>query len=547
MRAGRVLFLVLGTSILLTCSRKPESPRLVVFLVLDQCRPDVITRYEPLYRDGFRWLLDHSLTCTQVFHQHGYTATGPGHFTLSTGSYPGPAGILGNNWWSRTLRRTVYCVEDTQALLLGGEGPGRSYRNTSTPALGDWLQAQYPDAKVVSVAGKDRASIFLGGRRPDVCIWYNWDGHFVTSNYYADSIPDWLARFNSTSHIETYRDSMWTKSLPDSVYLKYARDDFFPGEVDSYRKDPYSPVFPIGFDHGDPPEKALKMIGGTPWLDRLTLQAAEAAIQGERLGADDSPDLLFLSLSGVDWMIHYFGPYSQEVMDSQIKLDKELGHFFRTLDTVVGLDRVLVVQTADHGGLPLPEYLSQVRGQAAGRINAPLRKAVTRALNEDLQRRTGIENLVTVEGPGLYIDHPRLEETTVPLEEIKDVIRSYYEKIPGIGRILFLEDLLAATPSDTLEWYLKHTMNEQGPDAWALEKRNWVWKYPFGTGHGSPYSYDRKVPLRWARSQFSRSEYAAEIHTIDLAPTLAAYLGVTPPDSVDGVVRDEIVSFLKGD
>ncbi|MFQ6614668.1 MAG: alkaline phosphatase family protein, partial [Fidelibacterota bacterium] len=388
------LTLLLTILFLVTCSRPPKNPRLVVFLVLDQCRPDLITRYEPLYTGGLRWILDHGLNCTQTYHDHGYTATGPGHFTLASGQYPGPAGVLGNNWWDRESGKARYCVEDKQAKIIGGDGEGRSYRPFNTTALGDWLKASNPLSKVVSVAGKDRASVFLGGQKPDLSVWYNWDGNFVTSDYYADSMPAWLDAVNEKNHIETYRDSIWTKSLPDSLYTHYARVDFFPGEVDSYRKDPYSPVFPIGLDHNDDLKKNLTNIGGTPWLDQFTLEVAKAAVQSENLGQDEEPDILFLSLSGVDWMAHYFGPYSQEMMDSQIKLDRHLGVFIDWLDDTIGLENILLIQTSDHGGLPLPEYLSKIKHQNAGRIDASIRRIANQALEDNLFQKTGIKKLV---------------------------------------------------------------------------------------------------------------------------------------------------------
>lgn len=541
-----VFVLILHSFLIWSCDRRQEQPRLVVFLVLDQCRPDLITHYAPLYTGGLKWILDHGLECTQVYHEHGYTATGPGHFALTSGQYPGPAGVLGNNWWDRETQKVRYCVEDKDATILGGEGEGRSFRSFNTTALGDWLKTSDPRSKVVSVAGKDRASVFMGGHDPDIAIWYNWDGHFVTSDYYTESLPDWLVAFNENSHIETYRDSIWTKSLPDSVYLKYTREDFYPGEVDSYRNEPYSPEFPIGFDHKDDIKSVLTKIGGTPWFDKLTLDVAKAAIHGESLGQDEYPDIVFISLSGVDWMIHYFGPFSQEAMDSQIKLDRRLGEFINWLDKEIGLDQVLLIQTSDHGGLPLPEYLMNVHRQNAGRIDAKIWKMASQALEDNLVKKTGIKGLVAIKGPGFYINDKLLSQTRIPRAEILETIRTYFEPVPGIDQILFRDDILKATPEDSLLYWLRHSTNEAGPDAWALEKRNWVWKYPFGTGHGSPYSYDRHVPLYFCRSNTKTSQFNDRMATVDIAPTLSRYLGIEPTHPIDGSVVDKLVTYLEG-
>ena len=543
MKIKRAIPLLTTLFFFTSCSVQTPKPKLVVFMVLDQCRPDLITRYSPLYTGGLKWIEDHGLYCSQTYHAHGYTATGPGHFTLASGQYPGPAGILGNDWWDRKERRSRYCVEDNQAKIVGGEGTGRSYRRYNTTAFGDWLKASDPKSKVASVAGKDRAAVFSGGKHPDFACWYNWDGRFVTSDYYADALPDWLQDLNKSLHVETYKDSLWTKSLLDSVYLQYAREDNFHGETDTYKKDPYSPVFPIGFD---PASDATDKIGGTPWLDQFTLEAAQAMIEGEGLGKDSHTDIAFISLSGVDIMVHYFGPWSQEAMDSQIKLDKHLGKFFHWLDEEIGLENILVVQTSDHGGLPLPDYLKKVRHLDAGHINHNVWKATTNALQKEVTELTGIPHLLKVFSTRFFIDDSLIQQTSVPRTKILNLIDAYCDTVTGVSRIMHKDDILNATSEDSILFAMRHSMNPDGPDAWALEKRNWVWKYPYGTSHGTPYSYDQHVPLYLCRQSTQASEFSDKIHTVDIAPTLARYLDIKPTHHVDGHVVTELVHNLKG-
>ena len=54
-------------------------------------------------------------------------------------------------------------------------------------------------------------------------------------------------------------------------------------------------------------------------------------------------------------------------------------------------------------------------------------------------------------------------------------------------------------------------------------------------GHGSPWDYDRRVPIIfWRRPQMPQPHEEA-VRTIDIMPTLAALLGVPlAPDAVDG-------------
>ena len=142
----------------------PATPKLVITLVVDQMRPDLLTRFDNLYTGGFRWLMDHGIWFTNTHHEHSYTATGPGHTAIGFGQYPGKIGMLGNSWYDRNLKKNVNCVEDPNAKVVGStEGKARSFARYNTFGLGDWLKTEYPSSKVISIGGKDRAACLLGG------------------------------------------------------------------------------------------------------------------------------------------------------------------------------------------------------------------------------------------------------------------------------------------------------------------------------------------------------------------------------------------------
>jgi len=77
-----------------------------------------------------------------------------------------------------------------------------------------------PKSNVFTVAGKDRAAVYLGGKNPDLAIYYNYSGSFITSDYYADKLPDWLIDFNQTLNFSSYRDSVWDHIAPTDYYQK---------------------------------------------------------------------------------------------------------------------------------------------------------------------------------------------------------------------------------------------------------------------------------------------------------------------------------------
>ena len=216
----------------------PATPKLVITLVVDQMRPDLLTRFDNLYTGGFRWLMDHGIWFTNTHHEHSYTATGPGHTAIGFGQYPGKIGMLGNSWYDRNLKKNVNCVEDPNAKVVGStEGKARSFARYNTFGLGDWLKTEYPSSKVISIGGKDRAACLLGGKQPNLPLYYNRAGKFISSDHYVDELPDWATLFNQNLKAGSYKDSVWVKSLSDNLYLEYAREDHYLGEVDGYLMD----------------------------------------------------------------------------------------------------------------------------------------------------------------------------------------------------------------------------------------------------------------------------------------------------------------------
>ena len=55
-----------------------------------------------------------------------------------------------------------------------------------------------------------------------------------------------------------------------------------------------------------------------------------------------------------------------------------------------------------------------------------------------------------------------------------------------------------------------------------------------GTGHGTPYYYDRHVPLIFYGSGVDAGTSTESVRTVDIAPTLAWLAGVAAPTDLDG-------------
>ena len=528
----RNFYIIIFFFLFSSCSQKKSDTKLVVLMVVDHMRADHLHRFNSLFTSGFRWLIDNGIIFDSTFHNHAYTLTGPGHYSIGSGRYPNQEGVIGNSYFDRTLNKKVNCVEDVNASVVGGEGDARSYAQYDSTGLGDWIKKSDSLSKVFSIAGKDRAAIFLAGKNPNLAIYYNYHNRFITSSYYADSLPVWLDYFNQNLNLISYSDSLWEKSLSDSLYLTSSRADSFFGEVDSYNSDIYSPSFPIGIDPGVYPGDVIM---GRPWFEKIITELAIETVKEENLGLDNHPDLLSIGFSSMDWIIHEYGPFSQEAMDAFLKLDNYLGSFINSLDSIVGLENIEFILTSDHGGLPIPEHLI-LNGSTGGRINKNEIAEAYQWIDEEISERFD-DNLFYRHGVNYYFDIDKLKKRNLEIDDPGYIVKKYLSLVEGIDTVFYKYELLNSLDSNKIIKRLVNNIHlEKSPDVFGIVERGYTFRGPRGTSHGSPYDYDTHVPLVFSRYGRSNNIIKTNTKTVDIAPTITNLLGINHPSSIDGDV-----------
>ena len=524
-------------------------------------RADYLTRYHQDYHGGFA-RLSTGIVFTDGNLNYASSETGPGHTALGTGCYPYKSGILENNWYDKATKKSVYCVGDPTAGKVDGFGGGSSPKNLLVTAIGDWLKQSSPSSKVITASIKDRAAILMGGKHPDYAFWYSKSlGGFVTSEYYTHHLPDWVKTFNSSSWIEKNVPDAWTKSLPESVYDRIGPDEYpyeeqlvdemekqehtsFPGRFGatknpSGKKERTHSSFPHRFDKG----KKGKEIVGTPYGDKIIVDFGIDAVKSEKLGQRGVTDLLCLSLSDCDYVGHAYGPDSHEVMDLLIKLDQYLGTFFASIDSLVGKDNYVVALSADHGVCPLPEFNEQFRHIPARRfIYSKEVKPKIDSLNDALKTLLHTDEDVIVRNS--FINYTAAKKAGYDSVHIEKKVEDGFLSIDAFTGVYFRRELIAHSPSSKrfIQKFRNSYYAQRGEDFQLLKKENSViTSKPYGTSHGTPYDYDTHIPIVFWWNGVSSETVQREVHSIDIAPTLAAYAGFSFPHSIDGKVLTEVV------
>jgi hypothetical protein len=523
----------------------PAAPAdLVLVVVVDQLRGDMPERFaERFGPGGFLYLMEQGAWFRNAQYQHASTMTAAGHAALATGGNAAQHGMIGNEWYDVEKQRFTNCVEDARFAVLGeapGPTAGRSPRNLNSSTFGDELiLAGAGRSRVFAVSIKDRAAIILGGHFGKAWWYSKVSGNFVTSSYYQDAYPQWALRWNSEHPVDRFANTNWSLLLPQDSYVFGDQDDR------SYEQ----PEGTLGrtFPHPLPQRSGqalYSILPSTPMGDELTLAFVEALIAAEQPGRRGSTDVLAVSFSATDYIGHAFGPNSLEAEDNLLRLDRTLAKLFQVIDRAVGLDKTLVVLASDHGISPIPESLAE-RGMEAGRLDAP---AFMKQINAALKSRFGLrENLARAfSKPGIYLDLETVSRLGLAVPEVERAVADEVQKVPGVAFALARSDLLMGGVPRTREvervaaaFHPRRSGNVilvQDP-FWYLDGT------PDGNAamHGAPYAYDTHVPLMFAGPGVPQLTVYREVAPRDVAPTLSAYLGISPPSGSVGNPLDEVL------
>ena len=554
-----IVIILAALTVLALAAPASAAPRLVLQITVDALRGDLPARYyDRLGENGFRYLWEKGTVYGDAHHAHANTETIVGHTTLATGAHPSVHGMIGNVWFDRTQGRTRYNIEDDRyRLLTAGAGvdkdaeidstqkaaksDGRSPAAIMVTTFGDELAIHTAGrAKVFAVSIKDRGAVSMAGHAGKAFWFSKATGDFVTSNYYYDAYPGWVNAWNARKPAASYAGKSWKLLHDQGTYLFGAADDR-PWETDLAG---FGRTFPHPF--GEAGGKYFTtFLTLSPAGDELTLAFAKDLIANEQLGADDVPDFLGVSFSSTDYVGHIFGPSSLETEDNILRLDRSLADLFAFVDKQVGLENTLIVLSADHGGPEVPGYLAEF-GIRAGYVTPenwdkqPALAALKKKFGIDRELIAGYNH------PYVYLDHEVILKHELDLRQVEKAVAEELLKFEGIATAVASSALREGNLPDTpLNQAILNNFNQnRSGDIYVVFEPHWFINDFDGLSvaatHGSPWRYDTFVPIAFAGMRVPAQHVLRRVLTVDIAPTLAAFLGTKPPSGSAGAPLVEV-------
>ncbi|HAV02100.1 MAG TPA: alkaline phosphatase family protein, partial [Chryseobacterium sp.] len=390
---------------------------------------------------------------------------------------------------------------------------------------------------VVGVSLKDRASILPAGHNPTGAYWYDDStGNFVTSTYYRNELPAWVDNFNKAKVGDQLVKDGWNTLLPVAQYTESSPDNSpWEGLLGS-AKTPTFPYKNLAADY----QKKKGVIRTTPFGNTLTLKLAEAAVQGEQLGADAITDLLAVNLASTDYAGHEFGPNAIEVQDVYLRLDRDLAEFFNYLDSKVGKDQYTVFLSADHGGAHSQGFLAEHKMPTGFYGEGSIKQ-----FNGWLKDKFGADQLVSkVTNNQIYMDEKAHTGSKLNMEETKQYLIDMLNKDQSVLFAVDMKKAGAASIPEPIRTRIVNGYNwQRSGDIQLIYHDSWLPSYSkSGTTHGSWNSYDSHIPLIFMGWGVKPGESHQAYHMTDIAPTLAALLRVQFPSGTIGNPISEAIA-----
>lgn len=510
-----------------TAATPSGAPKLIVALSIDQLSADLYDQYRPHLAGGIG-RLSQGTVFRNGYQSHNATETCPGHSTIMTGARPSRTGIIANYWFDLSQTRSdkgVYCSEDERVAGSSSTSYTISPYHLRVPTLGDLLKRTQPRSRNVAVAGKDRSAVMMSGHNADQ-RWY-WDGKTFATDLKGAAMP------RSVTAARTAVGNAIGQDRPALVLPAFCQSKARAVPLEGGG----APVGTHAFARkaGD-----VRNFRASPEFDGATLALAASLIEEMQLGRGSSTDVISISLAGTDVIGHSYGIEGAEMCLQLFSLDRDLGDFFRLLDSK-GID-YLVVLTADHGGQDIPERRRLQGVPGAARVDA---KLTAKDVGAAVGARLGLKGPVLY-GEGSFGDM-YVDRTLSPADRAraKAAAVAAFRAHPQVEAV-FTREQLAATASPTASpdrWSMIERARasfdlERSGDFVVLLKKD-VQPVPVTTSyvatHGSPWDYDRRVPILFWRRGMTRTERNDSIETVDIMPTLAAALGLAVDQkSIDG-------------
>ncbi len=515
------------------------APRLVVGLVVENMHPDYIERYwEKFGEEGFRRIFSGGFICANHHVNNLVQRPTIGMASLFTGTTPSRHGIVNDSWIDRLKNKETDCILDENFKTVGSDSKmgARSASKLMTSTLGDRLKLVTKGrSRVFSLAMNDYAAIFSAGHSADGAFWLDdKSGNMISSSYYMSTYPVWAAEFNKFKLADKYLGSTWTTlkekiSYTESVENASLKETGFLGKYNTF---PYD-LIQLKKESGG----SYAFLRSTPFANTYLKDFALQLVPKEQLGYDYIPDLLTVVFSSMDKDNGNFGPFSVEMQDTYLRMDKEIAELLKYLESGYGTENVLFFLTSTSSVSYNAEYLKVQYKLNTGIFNPESSISLLKSfLNIKFGEGDWVEKFSNQQ---LYLNHELIAKKKVDLHGIQAETARFLNQFEGVA---YAKAAFEIESDNFLGGPLASFQNnfhiKRSGDVMIRYEDGWI---PREKYKSIDYTDNDQVPLVWYGAGVKKGTTVRKTDVTDVVPTICALLGIVPPNSATGSVIEEIL------
>ncbi len=541
MKKYLIFVLIISSLVRLNAQQKEtlDRPKLMVGIIVDQMRYDYLTKFYNKYgNNGFKKLMHEGFNVENGHFNYIPTYTAVGHTSVYTGTTPSIHGIIGNHWYDKFEKKSIYCVDDKNYQTVGAsEGGEKSpYRLQTTTVTDELRLAQNMQGKTISISIKDRSAILPGGHTANTAYWFEGASHgkFITSTFYEKELPKWAQKFNNSKIAKSYLNKKWETLYKINTYTESIADD---NEFEAPFKGMDKPVFPYNLNKLSKENGGFSILKSTPFGNSILVDFAKAAIKGEELGKGKFTDFLAISFSSTDYVGHRFGVDSKEVEDTYLRLDKDIAALLQYLDAEVGKNEYTLFLTADHAAVQVPAYLQSQK--IPGKYLES--KDFAQYVDQKLQERYGAKGLVeNISNFQIFLNKEKLNELKLDANNVSEFLVDEIINYDGILKVVSAKTMQNTNFTKGILSNLQNGYNQKfSGDVLIVPNPVTISYSKTGSTHGSGFSYDTHVPILFYGKGIKTGASKSYYRIIDIAPTVANLLQIEFPNGNIGSIIKE--------
>lgn len=495
-------------------------PRLAVNIVVSGMRATDIDRYGANFGNGgFRRLTDGGAVFTECYADYAQTSTHSGAATLASGALPSVHGIVSRIWYDRTTNKPIeLCKAAGNNQTLPYTGITDEYSNDCmlSQTLAEAVAAYSPTSRSITIAHTPQSAILTAGRSGE-CYWLDERGSWSSAKCYAEELPSWVRAYNDDAYNNIFAGYQWYGKYTKERYRNSRSSVVALYDNDSKAKRPATKPTAS--------RNAVANILTTPAGSPAIFEFAKRAISALCPLKADERKVLNIYIDASRAIVERFGSDSAEYEDMLYCLDDTLADFLTFLYAQTDhAEQIVVTLASDHGTSRTIDA-----AQHDERFNAQQFEVIVNAF---LSARHGQDEWVLGYcDNALYLNRDIIYKHRKTVADIQTETASFALQFRGISHAVSATAMQNGYFGSGIAHLMQNGFypRRSGDVLVCLMPERIESIDDTVSCSGSPYNYDRHVPLIIYGGGIAPQRIDKRTDTTSIAPTVARLLGAERP------------------